>query len=173
MSRPAITFEAARAEQIHDVLSELVPTIGRPRPHNPLGVEMGSVLPIIVPLEEILNGSTYSQVTNGVYIVTDDARTVRYVGSVDRASPALKSRLSAHLHRGSQIRRTWAGLGLVRVPESLPRRQVLVCEGWVGRVLDPLDNDRLPFVGGWPWTPRGHGGIKRASRDTADRGAGG
>jgi hypothetical protein len=154
MSRPAITFDTARAEQIHDVLSILVPAIGRPRPHNLLGVEMGSVLPIIVPLEEILKGSTYDEVTSAVYAVTDDVGAVRYVGSVDRSSPALKGRLSAHVRSRARARVTWSGLGLVRVPDGLPHRKVLLCEGWAGRVLDPLDNDRLPFVGGWPWTPR-------------------
>jgi hypothetical protein len=154
MSRPAITFDTARAEQIRDVLSGLVPAISRPRPHNPLGVEMGSILPIIVPLEEILNGRTHGEVTSAVYVVTDDARIVRYVGSVDRSSPALKSRLSAHIRHRTQTRGTWIGFGLVRVPDGLSHRKVLLCEGWIGRVLDPLDNDRLPLVGGWPWTPR-------------------
>jgi hypothetical protein len=115
---------------------------------------MGSVLPIIVQLEEILNGTTYGEVTSGVYVAVDDARVVRYVGSVNRASPALKSRLSAHLRCRPQRRQTWTGLGLVRLPDGLPHRKVLLCEGWVGRVLDPLENDRLPLVGGWPWTPR-------------------
>jgi hypothetical protein len=154
MSRPAITFDTARAEQIHNVLSELIPAIAQPKPHNLLGVEMGSVFPIVVPIEEILNGWTHGDVTSAVYVVTDDARTVRYVGSVDRSSPALKSRLRAHVRRGAQPRRNWTNLGLVRVPGGLSHKRVLLCEGWVGRVLDPLDNDRLPFVGGWPWTPR-------------------
>ena len=154
MSRPAISFDTARAEQIHDVLSGLVPVIGRPQPGNPLGVAMGSVLPVIVPLEEILNGKTYGEVTSAVYVVTDGARTVHYVGSVDRYSPALRSRLSTHVRRRAEARGTWASLGLVRVPDGLAHRKVLLCEGWVGRVLDPLDNDRLPLVGGWPWTPR-------------------
>jgi hypothetical protein len=154
VSRPAINFDTARAEQIHDVLSGLVPAIAQPRPHNPLGVEMGSVFPIIVPLEEILNGRTHGEVTTAVYIVTDDTRAVRYVGSVDRSCPALKSRLSAHICGRTQARETWTGLGLVRLPDGLPHRRVLLCEGWVGRVLDPLDNDRLPLVGRWPWTPR-------------------
>jgi hypothetical protein len=154
VTRPAISLNTARAEQIHNVLSGLLPAIGRPHAHNPLGVEMGSVLPIIVPLEEILNGTTYGEVTSGVYVTVDEAQVVRYVGSVDRSSPALKSRLSAHLRRRPQLRQTWTGLGLVRLPDGLPHRQVMLCEGWVGRVLDPRDNDRLPLVGGWPWTPR-------------------
>jgi hypothetical protein len=154
MSRPAIAFDAARAEQIHDVLSSLVPAIALPQPYNPLGVEMGSVLPIIVPLEEILSGMTYGEITSCVYVAVNDARVVRYVGSVDRTSPALKYRLSAHLRQRAQLRQTWTGLGLVRLPTGLPHKKVLSCEGWVGRVLDPLDNERLPLVDGWPWVPR-------------------
>jgi hypothetical protein len=154
MSRPAITFDTARAEQIHDVLSGLVPVIAQPLPHNPLGVEMGSLFPIIVPLEEILNGRIHGEVTSAVYVVTDDARTARYVGSVDRSSPALKSRLGAHVRQRAEVRRTWSGLGLIRLPDGLSHRKVLLCEGWVGRVLDPLDNDRLPLVGRWSWRPR-------------------
>jgi hypothetical protein len=154
MSRPSIPFDTARAEQIHDVLSGLIPAIAQPQPHNPLGVAMGSVFPIVVPLEEILSGRTHGEVTSAVYVVTDDARTVRYVGSVDRSSPALKSRLSAHIGGRAQVRGKWTGLGLVRLPDGLSHIRVLLCEGWVGRVLDPLDNDRLPLVGGWPWTPR-------------------
>ncbi len=154
MNRPAITLDTARAEQIHDVLSGLVPAIAQPKPQNPLGVEMGSVFPIIVPLGDILNGRTYCEVTSAVYVVTDDARTVRYVGSVDRSSPALKSRLSAHIRSRAQMRGEWTGLGLVRLPDGLSHKTILLCEGWIGRVLDPLENDRLPLVGGWPWTPR-------------------
>ena len=154
MSRPAISFDTARAGQIHDVLCGLAPAIARPHPHNPLGVKMGSVLPVVMPLEEILNGTAYGQVTSGVYVTVDDGRVVRYVGSVDRSSPALKSRLGAHLRRRPHLRQTWTGLGLVRLPDGLSHGQVLLCEGWVGRVLDPLDNERLPFAGGWPWIPR-------------------
>lgn len=154
MSRPPITFDTARAEQIHDVLSGLVPAIARPRIHNELGVEMGSLFPIIVPLGEIVSGMTHGEVTCAVYIVTDQTLTVRYVGSVDRSSPALKSRLSAHVRQRGQVQPTWAGIGLVRLPDGMSHREVLLCEGWVGRVLDPLDNERLPFVGGSSWTPR-------------------
>jgi hypothetical protein len=154
MSRPPVTFDTARAEQIHDVLSGLIPAIARPQVYNPLGVEMGSAFPIIVPLEEIVSGTTHGEVTSAVYVVTDHARTVQYVGSIDRSSPALKSRLNTHIRRREQIHQTWVGVGLVRLPDGLPHRKVLLCEGWVGRVLDPLDNDRLPFVGGSAWTPR-------------------
>jgi hypothetical protein len=83
---------------------------------------MGSILPIIVPLEEILNGRTHGEVTSAVYVITDDARTVRYVGSVDRFSPALKSRLSSHVRRRAQGLQTWTGLGLVQMPDGLSHR---------------------------------------------------
>ena len=107
------------------------PLIGRPHAHNPLGVEMGSVLPIIVPLEEILNGTTYGEVTSGVYVTVDEARVVRYVGSVDRCSPALKSRLSAHLRRRAEARQTWTGLGLVRCRMAcLIGRSCFAKAGW-------------------------------------------
>jgi hypothetical protein len=115
---------------------------------------MGSLFPIVVPLAEIISGITHCEVTCAVYVVTDDIRIVRYVGSVDRSSPALKSRLSAHVRRRGQIQRTWTSVGLVRLPDGLPHRTVLLCEGWVGRVLDPLDNDRLPVAGTSAWTPR-------------------
>jgi hypothetical protein len=83
-------------------------------------------------------------VTTGVYILIDHNWTVRYVGSVDRSSPALNGRLRTHLRHGKTLRSTWNGVGLVRIPNGLPHKTVLLCEGWIGRVLDPLDNDRLP-----------------------------
>ncbi|WP_190814250.1 hypothetical protein [Saccharopolyspora pogona] len=150
MMRAAITFDISRARQIHDVLSCIVPGTGQPQPHNPLGVLTGSVF----PTEEVLAGATYAEVTSAVYIVTDDGRTVRYVGSVDRSSPALKSRLAAHLQHEATRRRTWTGLGLVRIPPGSPRKMIRRCDGWVGRVLDLLENDRLPLAGGQPWIPR-------------------
>lgn len=154
MTRAAITLDISRARQIHDVLSGIVPGIGQPQPNNPLGVVAGSMFPIVVPIEEVLAGATYAEVTSAIYIVTDDGRNVRYVGSVDRCSPALKSRLMVHLQHEACRGRTWTGLGLVRVPPGSSRTMIRRCEGWVGRVLDPLENVRLPFVGAHPWIPR-------------------
>ncbi|MFD8527195.1 GIY-YIG nuclease family protein [Streptosporangium canum] len=154
MTRPAITFDMAQAHQVHDVLSSLISGIGQPQPYNPLGVVTGSLFPIIVPAEEILRGHVYGEITSAVYVITNDIRTVRYVGSVDRSSPALRNRIRAHLAPSAIPRQAWTGVGLIRVPDDLPHRKVLLCEGWAGRVLDPLDNVRLPLVGGRPWTPR-------------------
>ncbi|MEV5554347.1 hypothetical protein AB0L44_11855 [Nonomuraea wenchangensis] len=143
-----------RARQVHDVLSNLIPGIGHPQPYNRLGVVTGSLYPIIVPVEEVLRGHIYSEVTSAVYVITDDVRTVRYVGSVDRSSPALRNRIRVHLAPGAIPRQAWTGVGLIRVPDDLRHKKVLFCEGWAGRALDPLDNIRLPLVGGRPWTPR-------------------
>ncbi len=151
--RPPRVFDTAHAEHVHDVLCDLVPGIGVPVSGNPLGVEMASIAPLVRPIRDVLDGLVHDDVRVGVYVVVDHRRVVRYVGSVHRAAPALRSRLRTHLSSRGIVGR-WTGVVLIRLPEEYPHRDVLACEGWVGRVMDPLDNERLPAVGGKPWCPR-------------------
>lgn len=152
--RPTIRFTAAQAEQIHAILLDLVPVLGEPGPYNRFGVDSDSLGPRLVPVRDVLHGVAHATVKTAVYVITDDDRVVRYVGSVDRCTPALRRRLAAHFaQREASVTRAWTRVGLVTIPEDLAHRDVLRCEGWVGRVLDPLDNDRLPNTG-ILWTPR-------------------
>ncbi|MCO1575109.1 GIY-YIG nuclease family protein [Crossiella sp. SN42] len=154
MIRPPVQFTHAHASHIHAILSDLVPMIGEPGPYNRLGVDSSSLGPTLMPVRQVLDGSEHAEVKTAVYVVTDEDRTVRYVGSVDRRTPALRRRLATHFaERRAESIRAWTRVGLVLMPEDFTHQKVLLCEGWVGRVLDPLDNDRLPCTG-MPWTPR-------------------
>ena len=154
MTRPPIRFTHAHAEHIHAILADLVPTIGEPGPYNRLGVDSSSLGPRLTPMRQVLDGTEHGEVMTAVYIVTDEQAIVRYVGSVNRRTPALRRRLNVHLaERDANTTRAWTRVGLVLVPENFAHQQVLLCEGWVGRVLDPLDNDKLPRTD-TPWTPR-------------------
>lgn len=154
MTRPPIQFTHAHARHIHSILADLVPTIGEPGPYNRLGVDSTSLGPRLAPVRQVLDGTEHAEVKTAVYVVTDEQAIVRYVGSVDRRTPALRRGLAVHLaERAMSTTRTWTRVGLVLVPENIAHQQVLLCEGWVGRVLDPLDNDRLPRTDR-SWSPR-------------------
>ncbi|WP_217913089.1 hypothetical protein [Miltoncostaea marina] len=77
---------------------------------------------------------------NAVYIATDVAGTVRYVGSCRRGVTA---RLNEHVRQPSRAR-GWDGVWVIALRDDLPRVIVELCEGRVGRYLRPLDNVRLP-----------------------------
>lgn len=156
MTRPAITFESGHAQRIHDVLSVLVPGLGEPHEYSDLGVAMGSVYPLTVPTREVIASRRYRDARTAVYVMTDEVRGVRYVGSIHRLRSGLSVRLREHFAYDRAEHSFWTRVGLVRLPDGLGARTVLQCEGWVGRVLDPLDNRRLPAVGGMPWRPRPH-----------------
>ncbi|GAB2740856.1 GIY-YIG nuclease family protein [Amycolatopsis magusensis] len=155
MTRPPIRFTLDQAHRIHGVLAGLIPQIGDPGPYNSLGVVCGSIMPKLMPIEDVLDRTVYTELRTAVYVVTDDVGIVRYVGSIDRRTPALRSRLTEHVKaRGPATQAAWTRVGMVLVPDGAPRALVQQCEGWVGRVLDPLDNGRLPSVGAGEWTPR-------------------
>lgn len=163
MTRAPLTLTMGHANRIHDLLTDLVPDLGPARPHNPLGVVTGSVEPIRVPINEVLDAGAYSTVTSAVYAVTDDNGIVRYVGSIHHSSPALRKRLVEHFaFRDRAVTRAWTQVGLVRLPDKLPHTTVLLCEGWVGRGLDPLDNDRLR-------SPVGRGPLAHEPPDSEER----
>ena len=82
-------------------------------------------------MRDVLDGTEHAEVKTAVYVVTDEQRIVRYVGSVDRRAPALRRRLAVHLaERDANTTRAWTRVGLVLVPENLAHRHVLLCEGW-------------------------------------------
>ncbi|NUT52785.1 MAG: hypothetical protein HOV94_36685 [Saccharothrix sp.] len=154
MTRPVIIFETGHAQRIHDALSDLVPGIGAPHEYNDLGVAMGSVYPLTVPTGGVVAGNRYSDVRTAVYVMTDDVRGVRYVGSIHRLRSGLPARLREHFANARAGHSFWTRVGLVRLPDGLGARTVQHCEGWVGRALDPLDNRKLPMVGDTAWRPR-------------------
>jgi hypothetical protein len=136
------------------LISAEVPTIGEADQENPLGVVIGWSRPILMPIFQVTIGKEWTDVRTAVYVICNDERTVRYVGSVDRTKPALAARLRAHLAETSEARQQWTRVGLIRLPDGLTEPAVRRCEGRVGRALDPSDNKRLPSVPGRrEWTP--------------------
>lgn len=136
------------------LISTEVPTVGEADQENALGVVIGWSRPILMPIAKVAAGKEWTDVRTAVYIVCDDERIVRYVGSVDRTKPALSARLRVHLAEASEAREQWTQVGLIRLPDDLPEPAVRRCEGRVGRALNPVDNKRLPSVSGRrEWIP--------------------
>ncbi|MFJ1756520.1 hypothetical protein [Kitasatospora sp. NPDC088134] len=121
------------------------------------GVERGWLLPMVVPITEVLDGRRWANVRTGVYVPCDHDFTVRYVGSIHRTDPALATRLREHFAKHPEREGTWTRMALIALPNALTTAALRRCEGRAGRALDPLDNTRLPAVPGRPaWTPRAH-----------------
>ncbi|RPK58909.1 MULTISPECIES: hypothetical protein [unclassified Streptomyces] len=119
------------------------------------GIVRGIANPLIVPTTEVTNNSRWATVRTGIYLPCTATRTVRYVGSVHRAGPAIAARLREHFAKLREREATWTHLALITLPTTITLAALRRCEGRAGRALDPLDNTRLPAVPGRPaWIPR-------------------
>jgi hypothetical protein len=102
---------------------------------------------------DVTTGQAWSCVKTAIYVVCDPHRIVRYVGSVAGDDQTLAARIRHHV-RTRDGAPSWTQLTILPLYTATPQRLVRQGEGLVGRVLDPLDNEKLPAVPGMPsWTP--------------------
>jgi hypothetical protein len=92
-----------------------------------------------------LSLSGIPDVAKAVYIAFSCDGVVRYVGSVARSGPALRSRFRDHLTNRVDSR-YWTHLWVVEFKSDTPVSVVRCLEGIIGRTLNPTDNHRLPVA---------------------------
>jgi hypothetical protein len=86
----------------------------------------------------------FPRVRKGVYIASDRAGKVTYVGKVTRGDvSAVRSRLLEHVRDRRKAHR-WATLHVVPLRDDTPAEVVEELEGLIGRRLMPTMNERLP-----------------------------
>jgi len=124
--------------------------IRRPCRLTPDAYEIACDLAGSVLLRRIPAGATILQVTadglwsafpTAVYIAADRANVVRYVGSA-RRNGSVADRIQEHVLNGRADH--WTRLMIVPLRPDTEAGLVRKVEGRVGRVLRPLDVQRLP-----------------------------
>ncbi|MFV2086810.1 hypothetical protein [Micromonospora sp. LOL_021] len=100
---------------------------------------------LTVTLREVLRARATP--STAVYFAWDLFGRCRYVGSVRRpkARAAVRDRLREHL--GHDDRRAgWHALTVLPLRPDLDLERVRLCEGWVARLLVPLDGCTHPML---------------------------
>lgn len=85
------------------------------------------------------------RVANAVYVATDAAAHVVYVGSVARAAGGVAARVAEHLADACK-RRTWRHVWVIPLRADTSIEEVRRIEGVVGAHLSPTGNRSLPRV---------------------------
>lgn len=102
---------------------------------------------------DVTTGQAWPWVKTAIYVVCDPHRIVRYVGSVARNDQTVTARIRDHV-RTRDGAPNWTQLTILPLRDGTQQRLVRQAEGLVGRVLNPLDNDKLPAVPGMTsWIP--------------------
>ncbi|MDG9687757.1 hypothetical protein QC334_34380 [Streptomyces sp. DH18] len=94
---------------------------------------------------QITESGAWSEFSTGVYIAADFENVIRYTGSSVREG-SVGDRVQEHVLRGRAAR--WTRLMVVPLAADTDEDLVRSIEGRIGTVLRPLDNKRLPTLGG-------------------------
>ncbi|KUL69402.1 MULTISPECIES: hypothetical protein [unclassified Streptomyces] len=102
-------------------------------------------LPVASTILQITEDGAWSEFSTGVYIAADFENIIRYTGSAIRHG-SVGDRVREHVLSGRAAQ--WTRLMVVPLVADTEEDLVRRIEGRIGAVLRPLDNKRLPTLGG-------------------------